>query len=172
MSAARILVVYFSRTGNTREVALEIARVLGADVEEIVDTVKRTGWLGYWRSGRDAWKEELTVLASPGRDVRPYDLVIVGTPVRRSSLSVPVRTYLAAHTGYFSHVAFFLTYGGMGRDRVFAQMSEACGLRPEAVVAVPDKEIERRDYVSRIARFADALTTAVGRPTRAAGIAL
>jgi hypothetical protein len=41
-----VLVVYFSRTGYTRRMAEEIARTIGADLEEIRDPTKRSGLLG------------------------------------------------------------------------------------------------------------------------------
>jgi menaquinone-dependent protoporphyrinogen IX oxidase len=158
MTDARVLVVYYSRTGHTRAVADEIVRLFGdADVEEIRDTVNRSGWLGYLRAGRDAWNERLTVIETPRRDVRRYDLVVIGTPVWRSSVSVPVRTYLAQRTGQFNRVAFFLTCGGVGKERVFSQMEQLVGTLPEAAVAVRDKEIPRRDFVGRIDRFAKEL---------------
>ncbi|MEI8008008.1 MAG: hypothetical protein WCI00_00755 [bacterium] len=37
----KILVVYYSRTGMTKKLALSITDMLGADSEEIIDTKKR-----------------------------------------------------------------------------------------------------------------------------------
>ena len=37
----KILVVYYSRTGMTKKLALSIVDILGADGEEIIDTKKR-----------------------------------------------------------------------------------------------------------------------------------
>ncbi|MEM3692877.1 MAG: hypothetical protein QXI39_02505 [Candidatus Bathyarchaeia archaeon] len=43
----KTLVVYYSRTGNTRKVAESIAQILGSDIEEVLDERKRTGvWVG------------------------------------------------------------------------------------------------------------------------------
>jgi flavodoxin len=48
MPDLKMLVVYYSRGGNTRAVAEEIARALGgADLEEIRDAADRSGWRGY-----------------------------------------------------------------------------------------------------------------------------
>jgi flavodoxin len=41
----KILVLYYSRTGITKVLASYIAKLLNADLEEIVDTKKRTGWM-------------------------------------------------------------------------------------------------------------------------------
>jgi flavodoxin len=40
------LVVYYSRSGNTRFVAEQISEEIGADIEEIIDIKKRKGLLG------------------------------------------------------------------------------------------------------------------------------
>ena len=37
----RVLIVYYSRSGNTRRVAQQLAFDLGADLEEIVDPTNR-----------------------------------------------------------------------------------------------------------------------------------
>jgi hypothetical protein len=47
----KTLVVYFSRSGHTRQVAREIASRCGADLEAIREERGRAGLLGYWRSG-------------------------------------------------------------------------------------------------------------------------
>jgi hypothetical protein len=62
MSTSRILVVYYSRTGTTAELAEAIARATGADVERLVDTVARSGGLGFLRSLRDAASKRRTTL--------------------------------------------------------------------------------------------------------------
>ncbi|MGZ7109578.1 MAG: flavodoxin family protein, partial [Methanobacterium sp.] len=58
----KILVVFYSRTDNTRKVAEEIKNSLDCDIEEIIDTQNRSGPLGYMRSGRDASRGKLTIL--------------------------------------------------------------------------------------------------------------
>lgn len=54
----RSLVVYYSRTGNTRYVAEKIATEFNADLEEIIDKKNRSGSLGYAISRLDATKDK------------------------------------------------------------------------------------------------------------------
>ena len=49
-----ILCIYYSRSGNTRAAAEEIAAALDAELAEITDAQDRSGLKGYFRSGLDA----------------------------------------------------------------------------------------------------------------------
>ena len=159
MPGTRILVVYYSRGGNTRVVAAEIARALGgADIEEIRDTVDRHGVRGYLRAGRDAIRHATTVLAPAGRDVSGYDLVVIGTPVWVGNVSTPTRTWLVAHAGDLRRVALFLTHRGAWAEHVFTQMNLLAGVQPEAVLAIRERELGTRRFRTRIAAFAIQLS--------------
>ena len=50
----KVLVVYYSRTGNTKFVAEAIAQSLEADIEEIKDKKNRMGVFGFLRCGYEA----------------------------------------------------------------------------------------------------------------------
>jgi len=43
----KTLVAYYSRTGNTKKVAVEIAKNLKADIDEIIDKKDRSGMIGW-----------------------------------------------------------------------------------------------------------------------------
>jgi menaquinone-dependent protoporphyrinogen IX oxidase len=92
----KILVAYYSRTGTTKKVGDAIAEKFNADVEDIKDTVDRSGAKGYLVSGRDAMKRKLTKLEPIKFNPKEYDLVIIGTPIWAWNMSVPIRTYLGA----------------------------------------------------------------------------
>jgi len=55
--AKKILVVFYSRTGNTKKVGEAIAGELNCDTEQIMDVKSRMGIFGWLRSGREAMKE-------------------------------------------------------------------------------------------------------------------
>jgi menaquinone-dependent protoporphyrinogen IX oxidase len=89
MSDAKILVVYYSRTGTTRSLAAGLAKALGADLEEICDCSNREGLDGYLRSLVDAFHKRQVEIVPAGLDVSAYDLVVIGSPVWAGSVSAP-----------------------------------------------------------------------------------
>lgn len=58
----RTLVIYYTRTGNSKFAAEMVAAELGADIEEVVDLKKRKGRLAYMSCGRDAMSGKETEL--------------------------------------------------------------------------------------------------------------
>jgi len=114
----KALVVYYSRTGNTKFVAEEIAAELGADVEEIVDLKNREGRMGYISAGREAMSNKQTKIAETKRNPADYDLIVIGTPVWAWSPSSAIRTYVGKHDLSGKNVALFLTFDGGPRGAV------------------------------------------------------
>ncbi len=141
MALVKALVVFYSRTGFTKRVAEALAKELGAEVEQLVDTRSRAGLFGYLRSGFEGTLGRLTELKPLSKHPERYGLVVVGTPVWSASVSSPVRTFLAQHKATLNRVAFFCTYRGSGNERTFRQMAGVCGKAPVATMAVRDREL-------------------------------
>jgi flavodoxin len=112
------LVVYYSRTGNTKFVAEEVAAELGADLEEIVDLKSRNGRLGWLSASRDATGNRITEIAETQRNPADYDLVVLGTPVWAWSPSAAVKSYIAKRDLSGMTVALFFTMDNNPRGAV------------------------------------------------------
>jgi flavodoxin len=154
----KILVVYYSRTGTTKKMAEAIASKLGAEIEEIKDTINRSGIKGYAISGRDAMKRKLTKLESIKLNPADYDLVIVGTPIWAWNVSVPIRTYLNEQKDKFKQTAFFCTMGGTGDEKAFSEMEGIVGKKPKAVLSVLTREAAKGDYSKKLDNFLNELS--------------
>jgi flavodoxin len=68
------IVVFYSRTGTTKQVAEELAQSFNCDSEELIDTKKRSGPLGFMAAGKDAKIKKLTTLADTKHDPSLYNL--------------------------------------------------------------------------------------------------
>lgn len=157
MATLKALVVYYSRSGTTRTLATAIAQTLGCDLEEIRDTSRRSGALGYVRSLIEAFRRQPSAIEPAAHDPGSYDLVIVGTPVWAGSMSSPVRSYLMANKARLREAAFFCTLGGRGSESAFAQMQELAGRAPRALCAVAASDVRSGRYAAEVARFVKAL---------------
>lgn len=140
----RVLVVYYSRTGNTEAVAQGIARASEGELEAIYPITPRRGALGYLLSGFEATLKRGTPIISPRLNPHDYDLVLIGSPVWSSAVSSPVRAYLERFAGTLPDVGFFVT-SGSGNDAVaLAQMTELAGKEPLAVLGLRERDVRGR----------------------------
>ncbi len=153
------LVVFYSRTGNTRSVAQEVSKLIDADVEEIHDTKNRKGIIGFILSGMDARRKGRAKLREREKDPSLYDLVIIGTPVWAYNISTPVRTYIDDNKSCFRNVAFFCTSGSSDSKyalRVFSDMKDLCGKEPVALLNLAAGEL-KGEYTAKVKEFASAI---------------
>ena len=166
----KALIVFYSRTGNTRKVAHAIAESLrdsgGAEVtlEEIVDKKKRSGLIGWLRAGRDATLKRPTEIEETKADVSAFDLVIVGTPVWAWTATPAVGTFLKRFAEAVDRAAFFCTYGTSGAGSTFNKMKDILGKEPVATLALTARQVKKEhpeDYAAKIEGFAAGLARAL-----------
>ncbi len=157
----KILVAYYSKTGNTGRMAKEIAARLGADIETIIDKKSRKGLFGFIFGGRDAMKKMLTAIETPKFDAANYDLVIVGTPVWASDMTPAVRTYLAQNKNKIKNLACFDASGNIDPAKIAASVGQVAGKKPIAFTGVNDEERKNSETVEKkIAAFVGAIKKA------------
>ena len=75
----KTLVVFYSRTGNNKKIAEELAKATKADIDEIVDKKNRKGRLNWLRAGRDSMNKKTTEIESK-KNPNDYDLIVLCTP--------------------------------------------------------------------------------------------
>ena len=95
----KILVVYFSHSGNTRTVAEQITRSTGADLFEIQP---QEAYPTDYHSVVDQAKKEINTNHRPAlkndvQDFDKYDIIFVGSPNWWSTIAPPVATFLERH---------------------------------------------------------------------------
>ena len=155
----KTLVVYFSRSGHTRQVANEIATRCGADLEAIVEPPGRAGPMSYWRALWQAIMRAKPPIGPAAKDPAAYDLVIIGTPIWAFRLAPPVRSYASQYARQFKQVAFFCTEGGSGDQHAFDELSRVCGKTPVATFVVTEKQLIEPAHREPLGNFVARLST-------------
>ena len=107
MNYVRILVVYYSRTGNTKFAAEKIAEYLNAETCEIVDKKNRKGRLAFVIGGYSSIRKKLTEIEVT-KTIDNYDLIIIGSPVWADGITPAIRTYIKKNDFSSKQVAIFL----------------------------------------------------------------
>jgi len=152
------LVVFYSRDGATRKAAQAIADALKCGIEEIVDTRKRHGFIGYVRCGFEAKFKQLTVLEETKKDPTTYELVIVGTPIWASTVSSPVRTNLVQHKDHLRRISFFCTAGSGGNGNAFAEIQSICNKKPTGTLKLSTEQVAKGLYAKEVEEFVKQIT--------------
>ncbi len=153
----KTLIAFYSRTGTTKKIAKVLAEKLGADLEEIKDTVDRSGIKGYLISGRDAMKKKITKLEPARFNPADYDLTIIGTPIWGGNMSVPTRTYISEQKYNFKSTAFFCTMGSSGNEKTFSEMEKAIGKKSLGTLAILTREAATDNFSVKVNDFLEAL---------------
>ena len=118
--SGKVLVAYFSHSGNTREVARQISEATGGDLFEIVPA---TPYPTEYRAVVDQGKKEIEAgvrpaLKNPVGDLSQYDVIFVGSPCWWATIAPPVATFLTSCDLASKTVVPFMTHEGsrMGRS--------------------------------------------------------
>ncbi len=90
---SRELVVYFSRSGNTEIMALELAKTRRASVARIEDVAYPIGFRGWLNALRDAGNTESSI-APTTPDLRSYETIYIGAPIWLYSPAPPIWEFI------------------------------------------------------------------------------
>jgi len=153
MGNEKLLVAYYSRTGNTRKVAERLAELLGCDIEQIIDKINRKGIIGYIKSGRDSVLKKTTDIVESKVDFSKYDTIILATPVWASNITCAMRTYIQKYSNDFKNIAFICTQMGSGHEKAALNMKELIGKEPIASICINSKDIKENRYEDSIVKF-------------------
>ena len=153
----KALVVYYSRTETTAELARAVAEAIGTELDPLVDTVSRQGGRGFLRSLRDAARRRTTTIEPLRADPGAFDLVLVGTPDWGGAVAAPVRAFLEEYRARLPRLAFFLTDGAADHEKVFRDMAVLSGREPVASLGIPHDEVLQGRYADRVEAFAASL---------------
>ena len=117
------LVVYYSRTNNTKIVAQTIKNEIGADLLEIKDKTNRSGPLGYIKGAIDALREKNTGIEYEKVNLKDYDIVYIGTPVWASKPAPAILEFIRENDFRGVKVVTFATMGSSGDETTINYMN-------------------------------------------------
>ena len=120
-----LLIVYYSRTGNTKAVAELIQEKVGGDLVQIETEEKRP--TNYQKeveqNVQEQEREVLPELTTIIPDFDKYERIFVGTPTWNMALPQVVVSFLDSYDFNGKTIIPFNTHGGYGAGSTFSQIS-------------------------------------------------
>jgi flavodoxin len=109
----KILVAYFSHTGNTRELARYIQQQTGGDMFEIIPITPYSddNDEAHAQARRDRDSRERPSLKTRIENMAQYDTIFLGFPVWLGTIPVPVAAFLEAYDFSGKRIIPFRSYG-------------------------------------------------------------
>jgi flavodoxin len=153
ISAQKMLVLYYSETGTTKTVALELQKQLGADIESIECVKPYSGVFQetMQRGQREMQSNEWPALKPLTKKIADYDVVFLGYPIWFGTYANPIVTLVKEQDFAGKTLVPFCTFGSGGLNTSAealkkalpkAKVAEGYGLRTARVSAVA-KELDR-----------------------------
>ena len=124
----KVLIVSFSRSGNTREIANQIHGLVGGDIVEL-QTVEP--YPDEYNQVTKQAKQELQSGYKPPlktkiENMASYDVVFVGSPNWWNTIASPVRTFLSEYDLSGKTIAPFITHEGSGLGQSVEDITKLC----------------------------------------------
>lgn len=156
----KILVAYFSASGETARLARTIAQVTGGDLHEIEPAVPYTAADLDWNDKQSRSSSEMNnpasrpAVANRVADLDAYDIVFVGFPIWWYVAPTIVSTFLEAYDFSGKTVVPFATSGGSGLGGSESILHTCCS--PETAWK-PGKLLSSRASEADVTRWVESL---------------
>ncbi len=133
-ASGKMLIVYFSWSGNTQGVAEEIHRQTGADIFEIVPIPAYSDDYNtvLMEAQRDQHDQARPAIANLPESIDRYDIILLGYPNWWASIPMPIATFLESYDFSGKTILPFCSHGG---GRFGQSLTAIAKLAPQAIVA-------------------------------------
>ena len=124
----KILVAYFSHSGNTREIANQIHKSMSGDIVEI-QSVKAypTDYDAVVKQARQELDSSYNpALKTKLENIKSYNLIFIGYPIWWRTFPAPVKTFLSEYDLSGKIIVPFCTHAGSGQVRSITDVSKLC----------------------------------------------
>jgi hypothetical protein len=159
------LVVFYSFSGKSRQVAEWLAASLSAEIDEIAEASPRDfTFRGILRSGLDSMLRRRPTIRPMREKVAVYDRVILCCPVWGGRLAAPARTWLHDHADAARALGLVLQSGtGQAYRGVLAEFEDIVGRPPNPLFTVSESDFGDRVAERKVADFARSITAEAAR---------
>eukprot|EP00770_Monocercomonoides_exilis_P008104 MONOS_8062.1-p1 / transcript=MONOS_8062.1 / gene=MONOS_8062 / organism=Monocercomonoides_exilis_PA203 / gene_product=unspecified product / transcript_product=unspecified product / location=Mono_scaffold00293:66516-67366(+) / protein_length=192 / sequence_SO=supercontig / SO=protein_coding / is_pseudo=false len=157
LNQLRVLVVYFTRTANTKKVCdLVQGEFLKLGITPIIESVNyKDSKPGAWQYIKHVVKagvgSKYTLDAQPTNDASQFDIVIFGAPVWDWSFAPPILEWMKMSKFNRDRTSFglFIQMGGSGFEKCVKQTESELKTKVTSFIATKDAELRNSEELTK-----------------------
>jgi flavodoxin len=120
-AAGKTLLLYYSKTGNTKAACEALQKALGADIKEIKDLNSRDTKFGGIGGMLKTLLDMNTSIEPKKVDLTPYKTVIISAPIWAGKFGLAMRTFVETNRFDGKNVIIFITADSFIEEKYQAQ---------------------------------------------------
>ena len=125
MSNKKVLIAYYSYSGNTKRVAEKIQQLTNGDIFEIVPKkAYPNNYNDVVNLAKDEKQKDIKPELTDNGNVKDYDIIFLGTPVWWYTMASPVKTFISNNDFSGKTIVPFCTHGGGGASSTYIDMQK------------------------------------------------
>lgn len=157
---SKILIAYFSATGETARLANTIAEVTGGILHEILPAKPYTESDLDWRDKNSRSSIEMNdrsfrpEIANRVENMEQFDVIFVGFPIWWYTAPTIINTFLESYDFTGKTVIPFATSGGSGMGKTESLLQKSCSAHTKWL---PGKKMSSRESITSVKKWTDTL---------------
>ncbi len=159
------LIVYYSLSGKSRQVAEWLAAGLDAQLDEIVEVHPRDfAFRGILRCGLDSILRRKPAIKPVKRREEIYNRIILACPVWGGRIAGPARTWLFDHGRRARALGLALqSGGGVAYGGVMREFESVIGQPPSPLLTVSESDFGNKVAEQKVADFARSIASVAAK---------
>ena len=155
MENKKILIAYYSHSGNTRQSAEKIKSITGGDLFEIMpEKPYPKDYNAVVEQGRKEKENNIFPELINNGDVTNYNIIFIGTPVWWYTMTGPVKTFIKNNNFEGKTIIPFCTHGGGGASSTYTDIQK---LAPNAKISAGFTSYENSATENEIKKWINTL---------------
>jgi len=151
MSLAKALIVYYSRTGNNKKIALNLKRKLRCPTAEIVGAYNFNGAWGYFLGGMLSTLKIRSNYQYIKYNPKNYQSVILISPIWVGIFPPPVRNFLKNNK--FNKLNLIAVSGAGGEQLCLKDIKRLSKISVSQKLFLAQKELKTKFYLKKLSSF-------------------
>ena len=149
-SMDKIMILYYSRTGNTKMCCEALQKELRADMIEIKDLTSRAGGWGFFTGALGSMFNVHTTINPLNPNLSSYKNIIIASPIWTGTLSTAIRTLIDKNRFDNKQVVIFTTTNAAEKEKYIEKSKARAAKNGAQVVGYCQVVVKKEENGKRI----------------------